>query len=79
MAASADNSVNGPTYAEASAIWMAAGIACIVVLIGVFLFNQWLTYVIEDDRKEEPVGSKWVKNADTLAEEDEASGDKKAD
>eukprot|EP00437_Effrenium_voratum_P068450 CAMPEP_0181506930 /NCGR_PEP_ID=MMETSP1110-20121109/58867_1 /TAXON_ID=174948 /ORGANISM="Symbiodinium sp., Strain CCMP421" /LENGTH=68 /DNA_ID=CAMNT_0023636041 /DNA_START=48 /DNA_END=254 /DNA_ORIENTATION=+ len=66
------------TASDNSVIWLAAGIACVVVLVGVFLFNNWLQYVIEDDRKEEPVGSKWVKNADAMAEEDEP-GDKKAD
>eukprot|EP00414_Alexandrium_minutum_P004117 CAMPEP_0113841394 /NCGR_PEP_ID=MMETSP0328-20130328/12136_1 /TAXON_ID=39455 /ORGANISM="Alexandrium minutum" /LENGTH=140 /DNA_ID=CAMNT_0000810165 /DNA_START=62 /DNA_END=486 /DNA_ORIENTATION=- /assembly_acc=CAM_ASM_000350 len=62
---------------------VAAACAVIFVIVAIFVFNKFTNSVIEDDRNEEPKGSKWIKHVDAAAADagspEASDGDKKDD
>eukprot|EP00429_Kryptoperidinium_foliaceum_P133168 CAMPEP_0176269802 /NCGR_PEP_ID=MMETSP0121_2-20121125/44375_1 /TAXON_ID=160619 /ORGANISM="Kryptoperidinium foliaceum, Strain CCMP 1326" /LENGTH=70 /DNA_ID=CAMNT_0017609933 /DNA_START=105 /DNA_END=317 /DNA_ORIENTATION=+ len=63
-------------------IFIAAGIAMLIVIVAAVLLNKFTNAVVKDDMEEEPRGSKWIKHAEAEDEDDSGAakeGDKKDD
>merc|ERR1719343_1920795 len=64
------------SHTDPKAICVASGLAVVVVGWAVSYLSRFTNAIIEEDRQEEPKGSKWIPRGDS---EDNVDGEDKAD